>query len=140
MPLDASVRGSSVAAFAGMESAQVAIGGHTAGQPDVFHTLVVSLVTALLTIPRSRIRPSAAAFPFLLLCSFHLWSPTDERAQRVRFIPDWEGRPAYLRRVARETWRFLTFVDPNPIGCRLTMSEALRLSLRNARRQPHCCG
>ena len=118
------------------ESAQVAHWRATRQvSPIVFHTVIVSLATALLTIALDDRDPSAwrQAFPFLLVW---LISPLVAHLmnghKRLRLIPEL-GREdrAYLRRVARETWRFFDdFVGPETHWLPPDNSqEALRIEL-----------
>ncbi|HEU0005027.1 MAG TPA: glucoamylase family protein, partial [Terriglobia bacterium] len=118
------------------ESAQVAHWRATRQiSPIVFHTMIVSLVAALLTIALDHRDPPVwhQAFPFLLLW---LISPLAAHLmnghKRLRFIPAL-GREdrAYLRRVARETWRFFDdFVGPETHWLPPDNSqEALRIEL-----------
>ena len=118
------------------ESAQVAHWRATRQvSPIVFHTMVVSLVTALVTIVLDHREPSPwrHAFPFLLVW---LISPLVAHLmnghRRRRLLPEL-GRAdrAYLRCVARETWRFFDdFVGPETHWLPPDNSqEALRIEL-----------
>jgi cyclic beta-1,2-glucan synthetase len=118
------------------ESAQVAHWRATRQvSPIVFHTMLVSLATALLTIALDHRKLVIwwQAFPFLLVW---LLSPLVAHLmnghKRRRLIPEL-GREdrAYLRRVARETWRFFDdFVGPESHWLPPDNSqEALRIEL-----------
>lgn len=118
------------------ESAQVAHWRATRQvSPIVFHTVIVSLTAALFTIALDHRNPTVwgQAFPFLLVW---LLSPLVAHLmnghKRHRFIPEL-GREdrAYLRRIARETWRFFDdFVGPESHWLPPDNSqEALRIEL-----------
>jgi len=100
------------------ESAQVAHWRATRQvSPIVFHAMIVSLVTALLTIALDHrdpsVWPQASAFLLVWLIS-PLVAHLMNGHKKIRLIPEL-GREdrAYLRRVARETWRFFDdFVGP----------------------------
>ncbi len=85
--------------------------------PIVFHTVILSLLAALLAIALDHLDLPVwkQAFPFLL---FWLISPSVAHLmnghKRRRFFPELGLEDcAYLRRVARETWRFFDdFVGP----------------------------
>lgn len=118
------------------ESAQVAHWRATRQvSPIVFHTMILSLLTALLAIALDHLDLPVwkQAFPFLLFWLISPWvAHLMNGHKRLRFIPEL-GREdrAYLRRVARETWRFFDdFVGPEAHWLPPDNSqEALRIEL-----------
>ena len=103
--------------------------------PIVFHTVIISLLAAFVAIGIDHLHLHVwkQAFPFVLLW---LISPLIANLmnghQKRRFVPEL-GREdrAYLRRVARETWRFFDdFVGPESQWLPPDNSqEALRIEL-----------